>query len=32
MPAGDKVTFSGVDWNNIVDPGASVSFGYCAEL
>lgn len=31
VPAGDEDTFSGVGWNDVLDPGASATFGYCAE-
>jgi len=28
---GDEVTAEGVSWNNVVNPGQSVGFGFCAE-
>ena len=28
---GDKVTADGVEWNNVVDPGQSTGFGFCAD-
>lgn len=29
--AGNKVTAQGVSWNNVVNPGQSTEFGFCAE-
>ncbi len=29
--AGSMLTAEGVDWNNLVQPGQSVAFGFCAE-
>lgn len=28
---GDQVTVDGVDWNNVVNPGESTGFGFCAD-
>lgn len=30
-PVGDDTRFTGVAWNEVVDPGGEVSFGFCAE-
>ncbi len=30
-PAGDKINFTGVDYNHHLSPGASASFGFCAN-
>jgi len=29
--SGDEITAEGVSWNNLVDPGKSVEFGFCAD-
>ncbi|MEM9488394.1 MAG: DUF1592 domain-containing protein [Myxococcota bacterium] len=29
---GNQATFSGVEWNNVVGPGQSAEFGFCAQL
>ena len=31
-PAGDKLLFTGVDWNSVLDPGESAQFGFCAAF
>lgn len=29
--ASGQLTADGLDWNNLVQPGATVSFGFCAD-
>jgi hypothetical protein len=31
-PVGDKMHFTGVDWNDTLAPGSSAQFGFCAAL